>query len=122
MSNNFARNNLRWNFTDVIINANKVNPENLLAVRLLWEIQFYKVIEGPITALQTLDCDWSLDNFIEADLSKLTDSNQIFSNNFVSIHYHLCKISTQIIECKILFHKIFIQWTLYNYLIYDEIQ
>ena len=41
-----------------------------------------------------------IDNFIEVNFSKLTDSNQIFRNDFVWIHYHLGKIS-QIIECKI---------------------
>ena len=37
--------------------------------------------------------------FIEVNFSKLTDSNQIFRNDFVCIHYHLCKISTKFIEC-----------------------
>ena len=54
-------------------------------------------MDGPITALQTLDCDWSVHKFIEVNFSKLTD-DQIFRND--CIHYHLCNIS-QIIECKI---------------------
>ena len=39
------------------------------------------------------------------------DSNQIFRIGFLCIHYHLCEISSEIIECKI-FWSI---WTLYNY-------
>ena len=31
-SNHFVLNNLSWNFTEVIMNANKVIPENLFAV------------------------------------------------------------------------------------------
>ena len=54
---------------------------------------------GPITALQTHDCDWSPHKFIEMNFSKLTD-NQIFRNDFDCIPHHLCKAS-QIIECKI---------------------
>ena len=38
--------------------------------------------------------------FIGVYFSKLTDSNQIFRNCCVCIHYHLCKISSQIIEWK----------------------
>ena len=56
---------------------------------------------GPITALQTLDCDRSPHKFIEVNFSKLTDNNRIFMNDFFGIHYHLCKISSQIIEGKI---------------------
>ena len=56
---------------------------------------------GPITALQTLDCDWSPHKFIVVNFSKVTDSNQIFRNDFIYIHYHLCEISSQIIDCKI---------------------
>ena len=76
------------------MNANKVNPEYLVAV-------LYKHMDGPITAFQTIDCDWSLHKVIGVNFSKLTDNNQIFRNDFVCIHYHLCKISSQIIECKI---------------------
>ena len=56
---------------------------------------------GKITALQTLDCDWSVHKFIEVNISELTDSNQILRNYFVCIHYHICEISSQITECKI---------------------
>ena len=55
-------------------------------------------MDGPITVLQTLDCDWSVRKYIEVNFSKLTDNNQIFKNYFHCIHYHLCKIS-QIVEC-----------------------
>ena len=56
-------------------------------------------MEQPITALLTPACDWLLHRFIEVNFSKLTDSNKIFRNDFVGFHYHLCKISSQIIEC-----------------------
>ena len=62
------------------------------------------------TALQTIGCDRSVHKFIEVDFSKLTDNDQIFRNDFDYIHYHLCKISFQIIEFKIFasydFHQI----------------
>ena len=47
-----------------------VNSENLVVVRLLLEIHLYKLMDGPITALQTLDCDWSVHLFIEVNFSK----------------------------------------------------
>ena len=56
-------------------------------------------MDGPITALQTPDCDWAVHKFIEVNISKLTDNNQILRNDFDCIHYHLYKIS-QIIKCK----------------------
>ena len=58
-------------------------------------------MEQLIIALQTPDCDWLLQRFIEVNFSKLTDSNQIFRNYFVGLHYHLCKVSSQIIKCVI---------------------
>ena len=88
----FAPINLNWNFTEVIIKANEIIPENLVAVRWLREIYLYKAMEQPITALQTPDCDWLLHRFIEVNFSKLTDSNQIFKDYFICLHYHLCKI------------------------------
>ena len=57
---------------------------------------------GPITVERLKCCDWSVHKFIEVNFSKLTDSNQIFRIDFLCIHYHLCEISSQIIECKIL--------------------
>ena len=47
---------------------------------------------GPITADRLKCCDWSPHKFIVVNFSKLTDYNQIFRIDFVSIHYHLCKI------------------------------
>ena len=84
------------NFTEVHMNAIKVIPENLVASCLLTlrNSPLYKLMEGPITALQKLDCDWFLHNFIEVNFSKLTNSNQMFRNDFVRIHYNLCKISS----------------------------
>ena len=57
-------------------------------------------MDGLIIALQMLDCDWSVFKFIEVNFLKLTDNNQIFRNDFYCIHYHLRKISSQIIKCK----------------------
>ena len=75
-------------------------------------------MDEPITAIQTLHCSWSVHKFIEVNFSKLTDNNKIFRNDFDCIHYHLCKISSKIIECKMFAPKISSKWTLYNYL-YD---
>ena len=98
------------------MNANKVNPENLVAVRLLWEIHLYKLIDGPITALQTLDCDWSVHKFIFLQvngqqpnfqewlwLHSLSPLQNIISNCWVKIfaHYDFLEINS-----------------LYNYLLY----
>ena len=52
---------------------------------------------GPITVEGFKCCDWSVHNLIEVNFSKLTDSNIIFTIDFVSIHYHI----GEIIECKI---------------------
>ena len=41
-------------------------------------------MEQPITALQTPGCDWLIHKFLEVNFSKLTDSNQIFRNDFVA--------------------------------------
>ena len=46
-------------------------------------------IQGPTTALQALDCDWSLYKYMEVNFSKLTHNNQILKNDFVCIPYHL---------------------------------
>ena len=51
---------------------------------------------------KTLHCDWSVLKFIEVNFSKLINNYQIFKNDFGCCHYHLCKISSQIIEGKIL--------------------
>ena len=59
----------------------------------LWSVDFEKftfiTLDGTITALQTLDCDWSPHNFIEVNFSKLTDSNQIFRIDFDCIHFQM---------------------------------
>ena len=73
-------------------------------------------MEQPITALQTLDCYWLLYRLIDENFSKLTFSSQIFRNDFVYLHYHLWKISSQTIEC-----ILFSPWSLYitnNYVLY----
>ena len=44
---NFALNNSRWNFTEVIMIANKLIPENLVVVLELWEIRLYKPTNEP---------------------------------------------------------------------------
>ena len=104
---------LLWNITDVIMKANKVIPENLVAVSELWEIYLYKAMEQPITRVFE-DCDWLLHRFTEVNFSTLMDSNQIFRNDFVCFCCHLCKISTEINECKIFSPYDFQKWTLYN--------
>ena len=50
-----------------------------------------------------LPSSWALPDgrFIGANFSKLTHNNQIFRNNFVCDHYHICKLSAKTIECKI---------------------
>ena len=40
--------------------------------------------------------------FTVVNFSKLTHNNQIFRNDLVCNHYHLCKLSVQTIECKFL--------------------
>ena len=51
---------------------------------------------GPITALQTLDCDWSLHKFIEVNFSKVTDTTKFSGMNLFAF------ITTSVkIECKI---------------------
>ena len=57
-------------------------------------------MDGPIIALPTLDCDWSVHKFIDVNFSKITDNQQILRNDFDCIHYQLCKISSKIIDCK----------------------
>ena len=51
----------------------------------------------PIAAERLKCCDWTLDKLVNF----LKHNDQIFRNWFVCIHYHLCKILPQIIECKI---------------------
>ena len=57
-------------------------------------------MRAPITALQTLECDWSVHKFIEVNFSKLTDNHQIIRNDFVawiitSVKYHLKLLSAK---------------------------
>ena len=110
---NLALNNFRWKFMEVIMNANKVIPENLV-VCLLWDICLYKRRPRPITALQTLDCDWSRSSCTQVNFSKITDNNQILRNGFECIHHQVCIISTQIIECIIFASFDFLQWIVFN--------
>ena len=85
----------------------------------LLEIHIYiNLCRGPIRALQTLHCNWSPHKFAEVNFLNLADSNQIFRIDFVCIYYHLCEISSQIIECKIFAPYDFLAITLYNYLLY----
>ena len=78
--------------------------KSILKIWLLsvnFEIHLHKLMEGAITALQSLDGDWSVQKFIGVNFAKLTDNNQIFWNDFDCIHHHFCKLSSEIIECKI---------------------
>ena len=64
--------------------GNKVIPENLVAVCELWgEIHLNKPMVKPITVGCLDGCDWLCHTFIEVNFSKLMDSNQIVSNDFV---------------------------------------
>ena len=74
-------------------------------------------MDQPISDLQTPHRDWLLHKFIEVNFSKLTDSNQSFMNDFVCLHFHLCKISSQIIECIIFPHYELSITTIYSMLI-----
>ena len=56
------------------------------------KFHLYRSIEGPITVERLKCCDCSLDKFIDVNFSKFPDSNQSFGNDFVCIHYELCKI------------------------------
>ena len=57
-------------------------------------------------------------SFIGVNFSKLTHNNQIFRNDFVCNHYHLCKLSAQTIECKIFTLRFHIVVILYLYLLW----
>ena len=63
-------------------------------------------MEQPITVGCLEGFDWLLHSFIEVNFSQLTDSNQIFRNDFVCLYYHLNKISIQINECIVFFPMI----------------
>ena len=103
MNKNFALNNLRQYFTDVVMNAIRVIPENLVVV-VNFE-KFYKLMHGPITVERLKCCDWSVHKFIEVNFSKLTDSNQIFRIDFVSIHYTISvKFHVKYLSAKFLVH------------------
>ena len=75
-----------------------------------WKDYLNKFIEGPITVERSKCCDWSLDKFMQVNFSKLSNSNQIFRNNFVCILYHLCENRAHNVESKIFY----LEWTLYN--------
>ena len=85
-SENIARNNLRWNFIEVIMTENKVMYENLVVIRQLWEIHLDKRVVRPITADRSLDAwDWSHAAVTDANFSKSMHNNQIFMNDFVLV-------------------------------------
>ena len=51
-------------------------------------------MDGPITALQMLDCDWLVHKFIELNFSKLMDNNEFSGITLIafvitSVKYHL---------------------------------
>ena len=77
----------------MIMNANNVIPENLLL-----SVNFDKFNnvneehdQSQSNIRRAVTCDWSRTSFIESNFSKLTDSNQIFRNDFVCITYHICE-------------------------------
>ena len=55
-------------------------------------------MKQPITALQTHDCDWLLDRFIEVNFSKIKGQQPNFQEWLCLPSYHLCKIESQINE------------------------
>ena len=89
-------------FTEVVMNAKQSQSSKIGCCPLTLRNSPLQTYGGPITALQPLYCHWSLNKFINVNFSKLTESNQIFRIGFVFIHYQLCEILSQIIECKFL--------------------
>ena len=97
----------------MIIKANKATTENLVAVRCYSEIHHYKHVEKPITVWCLEGRDWLLHRFIEVNFSKWTESNQIFTNDFVCLYYHIFKISSQINERKFFIPNDFLVFSLW---------
>ena len=89
-----------WPSYHLMVFNHRVNFEKFTSINL-WRDQLQFSVWSAVS---------SHHKFIKVNFSKLTDSNQIFRIDFVSIHYHLNKISCQIIECNF-FWSI---WTLYN--------
>ena len=79
--------------------TSEVIHENLVVVRYLWEIH---PINLQSSRAQRFSMVGSLVGLLEANVSKLTQNNQIFRNEFVCSQNHFSKISALIIECKIL--------------------
>ena len=77
----------RWHHFGI----NAVKSENLVAVRYLREIPLFKYIEQQITVERLTSGDLLLNEFMEVNFSKLINSTQICSNEFVCINYHFCK-------------------------------
>ena len=71
---------------------------------------------GATNRSRAFDSLW-LDKFIDRNFSKVMDSNQIFSNDFVCILYHLCKTSVQIFECIIFAPSLWTLTTFYSMVI-----
>ena len=88
----------RWNFTEVIMIAKKLIPENLVVALYLWEIRHYKPTNEPTAEKRSALHDG---RFIGVNFSKLMHNNHIFRNELVCNHYHLFKHSAQTIMCKI---------------------
>ena len=80
------------------MNANEVIPEEwkFVVACQLWENRYFKRWGQPLTVEHLEGCDWSH----SVNFSMITHNNQIFSNDFVCIHYDLYEISSQIIVCK----------------------
>ena len=85
-----------------------------------WEIHFYKRMDGPITALQTLECDRSVHKFIEVNFSNLTESNQIFNNDFVAFIITSVKYHLKLLSANFFLSMISLKWALYNYLLNSQ--
>ena len=71
-----------------VMNANKLNPENLVAVQLtLRNSPLYTYVgNNQSRAIEVLWLVALLYTFTDGNFSKLTDNNKIFRIDFVSIH------------------------------------
>ena len=73
--------------------------QTVILENLLFSVNFDEIFMsinlwgGPITVEHLKYSNIFPHKFIEVNLSKLMNSNQIFRIDFICIHYHLCEIS-----------------------------
>ena len=96
------------------MNANKVNPGDLVTVRWLWDIYLYKQAFRFSTGSLKAAFRDPEDRFIGVNFSKLTDNIQIFRNDFVWFIIPSVKFRLKLLSAN------FTPYELYNnYLVYD---